>query len=432
MVSKKFFGFFVANLMQKYTGWIILATLILYFVSAAAPLVLPVPVLLAWLVCLLTWHDLAKNARRQALVLLLTGIAALLFALTQGVYLGWKEILAVNLPLLAMFVAVAFLALTNRGHEDPDLPHGNKAVVITALGTHLLGAMINLSVLFVFGDRLQKNGTLSREQMIILARSFCAAAWWSPFFIATGVALTYAPDMYWRETLLPGACMSAVAIAYSVVEVCWIRKKEFSGYPLKLESLTVPLFLATAVIVTHHFRQDVKVLHLICIVSPLGAILFMKGRPRLATLHDFVVNRISSVSSQFTLFLAAGVFSNGIKSIILVSPSTFNLTGSAFTPLLFAALLAVMIIVGIMGVHPIVSIAIVSPLLLPLHPDQSQMGFLFLSSWAISTGSSPLSGVGLALISRYRASPQIILQSNWHYAFIMWAGASLMNMVFFT
>ena len=416
--------------MRKYTGWIILATLILYLVSTQVPAVLPVPALLAWLVCLLSWHGLTRNAARQALVLLLSGIAALLFAGSQGVSLGGKEIFAANLPLLAMFVAVAFLTLTNRDLDDPDLPHGNKAVVITALGTHFLGAVINLSVLFVFGDRLQKNGTLSREQMIILARSFSAAAWWSPFFIATGVALTYAPGMYWRETLIPGACMSAIAISYSVVEVCWIRKKEFSGYPLKLESLTVPLCLAAAVILTHHLQPEVKVLHLICIVSPLGAILFMKGRPRLATLHDFVTNRISSVSSQFILFLAAGVFSSGIKSIILVYPNVFKLAGLTFTPLLFAALLAMMIIVGIMGVHPIVSIAIVSPLLLPLHPDPSQLGYLFLSSWAISTGSSPLSGVGLALLSRYHASPRIILHSNWHYALIMWAVASLMNMAF--
>ena len=417
--------------MQKYTGWIILATLIFYLVSVIIPVILPLPALLAWLVCLLTWRGLDRNATRQALVLLTSGIAALLFAGSQGVYLGWREILAVNLPLLAMFVAVAFLSLTNRGIEDPDLPHGNKAVLITALGTHLLGALINLSVLFVFGDRLQKNGTLTREQMIILARSFCAAAWWSPFFIATGVALTYAPGMHWRETLIPGALMSAIAIGYAVIEVCCIRKKEFSGYPLKLESLMVPLFLAAVVIITHHFRPDIKVLHLISIVSPLGAILFMKGRPRLAALHDFVVNRISSVSSQFTLFLAAGVFSTGIKSIILVYPSFFSLAGSSLTPLLFTVILAVMIIVGIMGVHPIVSIAIVSPLLLPLHPDQSQLGFLFLSSWAISTGSSPLSGVGLALVSRYHASPQLILQSNWHYALMMGAGASLMNIVFF-
>ena len=418
--------------MRKYTGWIILGTLVFYLISIEVPVVLFVPAFLAWLVCLLTWRTLGVNAIRQALVLLSIGVVALLFAASQGVFLGWKQILAVNLPLLAMFVAVVFLTLTNPGIEDPALPHGNKAAVTTALGAHLLGAVINLSVLFVFGDRLQKNGALSKPQSIILARSFCAAAWWSPFFIATGVALTYAPGMHWQKTLIPGAIMSGIAIAYSLFEVCFVRKTEFSGYPIKFESLTIPIFLAAVVILVHHLRNDVNVLHLICVVAPLGAVIFMKGRPRIATLHDFIANRISSVSSQFTLFLAAGVFSTGIKSIIRVYPSLFGFQGSSFTPLLFAVVLGAMIIVGIMGVHPIVSIAIVSPLILPLNPDPSQLGFLFLSNWAVSTGSSPLSGVGLALISRYHASPRTILQSNWHYALMMWAVASVMNIIFFS
>jgi hypothetical protein len=139
-----------------------------------------------------------------------------------------------------------------------------------------------------------------------------------------------------------------------------------------------------------------------------------------------------SVNSQFALFLAAGVFSTGIKSITHVYPALFSLEGTAFTSLLFIILLAGMIIIGIIGVHPIVSIAIVSPLLLPLNPDPSQLGFLFLSSWAISTGSSPLSGVGLALVGRFQASPRGILQNNWHYAMVMWAIASAMNILFFT
>ncbi len=99
--------------------------------------------------------------------------------------------------------------------------------------------------------------------------------------------------------------------------------------------------------------------------------------------------------------------------------------------LLFSIILGLVIIAGLMGVNPIVSISIISPLLLPLNMDPSQLGFLFLSSWAISTGSSPLSGVGLALVSRYQVSARGILQSNWHYAVMMWASASLMNIIFF-
>ncbi len=153
--------------MRKYTGWVILSTLVFYLSSVLVPFLLTVPTLLAWLVPLLMWRVLGKNACNQALLLLLTGFLAIIFSATQGVFLGWKQIFATNLPLLAMFGAVSFLTLISPGIEDPALPKGKRSVVATAFGTHLLGAVINLSVLFVFGDRLQKNGTLSRVQMII-------------------------------------------------------------------------------------------------------------------------------------------------------------------------------------------------------------------------------------------------------------------------
>ena len=417
--------------MKKYIGWIIVGTLVLYLLSVPFPFMRAVPTLFAWLVPMIMWDTLGKSARNQTLSLMAIGIMLLIFSAWRGVFPGWQQILAPNLPVLGMFVAVAFLGLTNTGMEDNTLPRGKRSVIITAFGTHLLAAVINLSVLFVFGDRLQKSRTLTRSQLIILARSFCAAAWWSPFFVATGVALTYAPGMLWQETLIPGILMSMIAIGYSIVDVIFFRKEEFSGYPIKVESLTIPAFFAFAVIVAHYFRPDISILNLICLLSPLGAIVFMKSRPRLPALRSFINSRLTSVTSQFALFLAAGVFSTGIKAITHVYPAVFSLEGTAFTGTLFSVILGVMIFIGIMGVHPIVSISVVSPLLLPLHPGNSQLGFLFLSTWAISTGSSPLSGVGLALVSRYQASARGIIQNNWHYALVMWAITCVANLVFF-
>lgn len=416
---------------SKYIGWVTFGTLVFYLVSVVVPCLLVLPTFLAWLVPLLRWFNFSKGTRNQSLLLLFTGILSILFSASQGIFLGWNQIFAINLPVLAMFVAVSFLTLTSPGIDDPSPPKGNNAVITTALGTHLLGAVINLSVLFVFGDRLKKKGALSRAQLIILTRSFCAAAWWSPFFVATGVALTYAPGLSWKETLIPGAIMTIIALGYSIIEVCYFRNSEFSGYPVKADSLTVPVLLATLVICTHLLWPDISILVLICILSPLGSVLFMKSRPRIAALNEFIDFKVVSVASQFALFLTAGVFSVGIKSITKVYPSLFHLEGSVFTPLLFTIVLGVMIIIGICGVHPIISIAIVSPLLLPLNPDQSQLGFLFLTTWAISTSSSPLSGVGLALASRYRIPPLGIIQNNWHYAIAMWATASILNIVFF-
>ena len=417
--------------LQRYTGWLILVTLLLFLASGLnAALFIGVAVL-AWLVVIVEWNLLSASSRRQACTLLAVGIVALLFSAWHGVFLGWKKIMTQNLQLLPMFIAVSFLALTNPAAQDDHLPEGKRAMVTTSFGTNLLGAVINLSILIVFGDRLARNNTLTRAQAILLARSFCAAAWWSPFFIAAGVAFTYAPDMQYHRTLLPGLIMCLVAICYSMVEIGFVRRIEFTGYPVRKESLIVPLLLAMAVITSHHFFPELGMITLICLVAPPAAILLMRKRPRLAHLRDFITHHLTSTVSQFVLFLAAGVFSIGITSVIRLYPELFNFTGTTFSHWLFAMVSALLIGLGLIGVHPLVGISIVSPLLLPLHPDHSQLAFLFLTSWAISTGSSPLSGVGLVLSSRYHVSPQSILVNNFHYTLAMWLIANLVNMLCF-
>lgn len=417
--------------LQQYTGWIILATLLCFIVSSLNSSLLIVVAILAWLVVVVEWNRLSTGSRKQAYFLLGVGSAALLFSAWHGVFLGWQKIMTQNLQLLPMFIAVSFLALTNPAAHDEMLPRGRRAMVTTSVGTNLLGSVINLSILFVFGDRLARNNTLTKAQTILLARSFCAAAWWSPFFIAAGVALTYAPEMQYHRILLPGLLMSGIAICYSIVEVGFIRRIEFTGYPVQKESLVVPLLLAVAIIAGHHFFPELGMILLICLVSPPAAILLMRKKPRLVYLHDFITNRIISTVSQFVLFLAAGVFSVGITSVIEVYPELFNFAGETFSHWQFAMVLALLIGLGLIGMHPLVGISIVSPLLLPLDPDNSRLGFLFLSCWAITTGSSPLSGVGLVLTSRYHVSPRSILTCNFHYVVAMWLIANLVNILYF-
>ena len=98
--------------------------------------------------------------------------------------------------------------------------------------------------------------------------------------------------------------------------------------------------------------------------------------------------------------------------------------------MLFSLTLAIMIIAGVIGIHPVVSIAIASPMLLPLHPDPTQLGFLFLSAWAISAGSSGLTGLGLLMTSRYQIPTKTIVTNSVHYAIVMWLLCSLVNSFF--
>ena len=413
----------------RYAGWLACFTLLSYLLSVASLLPADVATVSAWLTLFTMLPAVKASARKQSVVLFLLGVTGLATGYWLGAEISWRSVFAANVPLLTMFVAITFLSLTNAPDNDERLPTGNKAAAITAFGTTLLGAVINMSVIFVFGDRLKRGGKLTDAQQIILARCFTAAAWWSPFFIATGVALMYAPGMAWKATVAPGAIMALVGIGYTLVDVHRRSTSPFEGYPLKAESLIIPVLMAIAVLILHHFFPQIRIMILISLLSVLGALLFMQERPRWLSLKDFVDNRLHSAGPQFALFLAAGVFSAGIKAMIALYPNLIDLHQFSFDASMFAVGLALMIIAGLLGVHPVISIAVVSPVLLPLNPNTTTLGFMFLSTWAISTGSGPLSGIGLILTGRYGASSRRIIANNWHYIITMWALACLVNAV---
>jgi len=418
------------NIFKKYTGWFVLGTLVFYLLSVAQFIPVLLPTLLAWAANIAMWHTLAPSAKRQVTWLMAIGVAALLFAGSKGTWMTWQQVFAVNLPMLAMFVAVSFLDLTSSEDETRPLPKGLSAIFNTAIGVQILGAVINLSVIMVFADRMKGAIKLTPIQQFILTRNFSAAAWWSPFFVATGVALIYAPGMQWQKTLIPGLVMGFVTIIFSSIEAYRRTKGDFNGYPIRRESLFIPMFLASCVIFFHYIWSDISILVLICLLAPSATILLMRTASRRKSLTHFVNHKLPQIGSQFALFLAAGIFSNGISAIILSYPDIFNLDNFTFSPLLFLVVLAAMILVGIIGIHPVVSIAIASPMLLPLNPDPTQLGFLFLSAWAISAGSSGLTGLGLLMTSRYQIPTKTIVTNSVYYAIFMWLLCSLVNRIF--
>ncbi|MDC8832429.1 hypothetical protein [Alteromonas gilva] len=415
--------------LSKAGGWLAIVTLASQLMAVAGWLSGSVAVVLAWLTMAAMLPTLNRSARKQSLSLFVLGLAGLVVGIALQVDIDWQAVFAANVPLLTMFVAISFLSLTNAPDADAPLPRGNRAAVITTIGTNLLGAVINLSVVLVFGDRLRRQGTLSNAQQIALTRCFTAAAWWSPFFIATGVALMYAPGMTWTATIIPGVVMTILAIGYTLLDIRRRDPAQFEGYPLQAESLVIPILMAASVLLLHHYFPDVSIIVLISILSVLGSLLFMRERPRGPVIRHFIEHRLLSAGAQFALFLAAGVFSAGIKTLLAIHPGLIDLHRYPFDAGMFALFSAAMIGAGLVGVHPLISIAVVSPILLPLSPDPASLGFMFLSTWAISTGSGPLSGIGLVMTGRYGISSRQIIKNNWHYVVVMWGLACVVNAV---
>ncbi len=412
-------------------GYLIAFSAISYLIGLTTGLTRFVPALAAWIGMILAFPGMSRSARKQTLALLICGVIMIAWAAIRRMPIDWQQAIGGNMPLLAMFVAVSFLSLTNPPQNNTALPRARKGIAGTLATCHLLGAVINISIIFVVGDRLSKRRQVTPAQALVMMRSFTAAAFWSPFFVAIGVALTYAPGSEWLSTFLPGLILTLPMFAITF-RAAWRRDgRHFEGYPLKYESLVIPVILATTVLLCHWLIPQVRILTLITLIAPVGTLLFMNGRRRLKRTGIYIQRRLAYISSQFALFLAAGIFSAGLVAIINSYPQLLRLELAEFSPPAFMAVSGLMMLVAMVGVHPVVSIALVSPFLQPLDIDPNQLAFMFLSVWGIGTGASPLSGVGLTIVGRYHLSAGRIIKMNSGYLLFMWLMTGLLNYLWF-
>ncbi|WP_068979325.1 MULTISPECIES: hypothetical protein [Aeromonas] len=415
---------------KRWSGYLILGMWLLNLLHLYLGLSPWPAAIAAWGASLLTWPWLVGAAKRQALALYGAALLLLIFSWLRGATLTAGDWLLPNINMLTMFAAVSTLNLATSGLLTGTTSWtGRKGLWSTMASLNLLGAVINLSVLFIIGDRLERNGTLERRQVMVLSRIFCAAAFWSPFFVAMAVALTYAPGLQLSHILPFGILAALLAMGLTAWQVERIGVADFAGYPLRLQTLGLPVTLALLVLLIKQIWPQLGILAVIALVAPLLALLFMPRVGRKAALKRQVVERFPAIGGQLVLFLGAGLLAAGINSALSVVEfdmghglPLFNHFGwlEASLTLLF------ILLVAIVGVHPLITISAVAPLLWPLSPDPSLLGMCFLLGWGLATGTSPLSGSNLALASRYNLSAALILRWNLCYGLMMYAIASLL------
>ena len=105
------------------------------------------------------------------------------------------------------------------------------------------------------------------------------------------------------------------------------------------------------------------------------------------TMGRFVTDGLPRMANELQLFLAAGVLAAGLSAVI----------GGVEVPLIsgFGAteasmLLAVMILLAVVGVHPVVTITGATPLIMTLQPAPDLLAVCYLLAWGLGTCASPL------------------------------------------
>ncbi len=416
---------------EAVAGWLLLAAIISIGVNTLVPEIPGYGAAIGtWGAGLLLWPRLTTHAKRQAVVLLSIGLTGIGWGLTRQISPNLQIATTANATLLAMLGAVSFLRLITLPQTSADTPtsRGKSALWHNLFAVHLFGSVINLSAVFIMGDRMSGGRGLSDSQTLILSRGFAAAAFWSPFFAAMAAALTYAPGADLGRLLLMGIPLALISLLLTTL-LCRVPE-DFVGYPMQLNALALPAALAVSVLTLHQFHPQLSVLGIICVLAPVMTVLALGVRrfPVAGTLRQHIQQGLPGMHNELVLFLSAGVMASGLNSLFLgldgwLPFQQFHATEAILT-------LVFMLATSLIGVHPVINIATLGTLYASLQPDATLLAMTFLCGWAIGVVNTPFSGLSLAMQGRYQIPALALTRLNGSYSLLLTAAAGLTLMAY--
>ena len=387
-----------------------------------------VGVLAAWVAGCMVWSRLPRRAQLQAGAMLGIGLACIAVAGAQGADVDWIDVAGRSLPILTLLAGVAFLRLVYVAdaarRTGSDAPRGFGAYLRTMAGVHLFGAVINISALVVFADRLARTGPLGRREIAMLARSYSMVAYYSPFIGGVALALGLVPGVRFPELVLTGVALAIVGLLVIAV-VGRLEEGEaisgFEGYPFRLESLWLPFVLVCSVAGAHWRWPSLSVLLLVALLAPLLAAAVLAARAgafgAMRAVARFGLTDLPGMSGELTLFLAAGVLGGGLTALVAAYPAM--VPAFALDPTTGTAALAGIVLCAMAGVHPLVSVTALVAVALPASPDPTLLAVVCVTGWGIGSAAGPYSGINLVLAARCGVSSWLLARWNAVYCAIM-------------
>ena len=397
-----------------------LTTLYAYFFNEKLLIIAGV---FAWISFLILFPSI-KN-KKIIIILLILSFLAFFISYLNDFKIDFIKVFTVNQYLLTLLIAVGFLRLiaSPKKEKTSQLPKGKKSFIKTYLSVHLFGSVINISSLILVADKMYKKAPLSNVQVVLLTRAFASDAYWSPFFVAFAAAITYAPKLDTSIILLNGIVLSILAFLITYYEVLNNKEfniNEFRGYPLSFESLYLPFMLALLVLITNYFFPNIKVIVLISTYSLLMSLLILPVKKGLIQSYFkftfYISDELPKMKTEMALFLVAGMFGISISSILI--GMNLELPFEIFDWQIASILLLIFIILAFVGIHPIITIAIIGDFLSGVN--HTLLALTFLMAWSTTVSTSPFSGLNLTVVARYDFAAKEIFRLNIFYAFKMY------------
>ncbi|MBB3140038.1 hypothetical protein [Halomonas organivorans] len=382
-----------------------------------------------WLGTALLWPDLPRRNRRQAGLLAGIGIGLLLFAaFFYDARVDWADMLDANTQVVAMLVGVSFIGLigNRRGPSRPTGPPvtGRRGLAGTWLGVHLLGTILNLSTVFMVGDRLARRAPLTTPQLLALNRGLSSAALWSPFFASMGIVITLAPGMDYATVLAHGLPLALCAGLMTLIELPRrFDLTDTAGFSMAPRSLLLPVIMAMLVMGFHFgLTPGLSIVAIITFLMPGAAL--ATNLPRglhwtAGRLRQHTLIRLPAMRGEISLFLCAGLLTQGLSTLAdAATEGGWTLFEQFATGEAIMSFLAI-VVSAVAGLHPIIGVSVLASVLDLAPSEQTLFAFVALAAWAVGTSVGPLSGINLSLQGRYGVSGGLMMRENLRYALVM-------------
>ena len=364
---------------------------------------------------------LPRGQKITVSVLATLGTSLWLMGVWRGHEPSLQSTFSVNQTIVAMILAVSFVTIVAKPRsESPPRLIGIPAVFRTALASHLLGSVINLSAVTIVGDQLKKGRTLSLPDALLLSRTYSVGAYWSPFWAAAAVALAFAPGADVSVLVLMGfsAAMGALVLGtWGVARRLGPEVAQYKGYALNPTVIALPVALVSSVVTTHFLWPEVKTTNLV-LMSALGltfvVLAWEKPRGFTKALFNHAIDVLPAMRSESILFAGAGVLASGFAAFL---PTAEVEIPDVVFGVLFAWLAMIsVIILSTLGVHQIISIGVLATVTAPLAPNPTLFAMACTIAWGTSAALSPISGLNLFIMGRYRVDAGSLSRGNLLYA----------------
>ncbi len=384
--------------------------------------------LFAWLAALCLIAEITSAQRIVIYIIAGVGVALIALALSRDAAVNFNAIIGGNARLLSMIAAVGFLRLVAipPGSDVIGSIRGWGAYVKTVLGVSLFGSVINISAPILVADRLSVGGVLNRFSSQSITRVFSGCSAWSPFYGGMAAVLTYVPGaelIFLMPVCLPFALVGLMVVLLEARTRYRKEVADFEGYPLGIENLWIPLFLAIAVVSLSLLLSEISILTAIASAALLvtATMLMVRSGPESAmkALSSHVINGLPGMVNELLLFLSAGIIAAGLAG--LISTGLLVLPAMNFNSFVAFAILGGVLALACLGVHPLIIVSGGTPILLALDPSPNLLAVVYLLAWSLGTSASPLSGTHLVFQGRYGVPSWQAAVWNWPYVAVMYA-----------